>query len=209
MRTQWAFKPGAGLIASALMFVSFCAHAIPITSDFEAYSDQEVLTTQISGMTFEGAMVLQSGALGGSLNEFDFPPRSGGNVLFASDGPLLIVFTEAMGSFSAYFTYSEQVTMLAYGADLQLLGSVSSLSSANFVSAGGIGNELLTLAGLGPFSRVVFSVDSVFGSFVLDDLAATSYADIHTVPEPNMLLLLAIGSLLCVLAREFTRKNVG
>jgi hypothetical protein len=62
-----------------------------LTIDFESLSDSEIVTTQYAGVgvTFSNATALTAGI---SLNEFDFPPNSGVNVVYDEGGPMTISF---------------------------------------------------------------------------------------------------------------------
>ena len=53
--------------------------------DFEGLPSGTMLTNQLAGLTFTNSVVLTAGV---SLNEFDFPPHSGTNVInnFGSGG---------------------------------------------------------------------------------------------------------------------------
>src|SRR3990172_7139800 len=76
--------------------------------DFEGLTDLEDVTTQFAAQyaTFAGATALTSGAVGGSLNEIDFPPQSGVNVLHDLAGPITIDFGLTAYDWSAYLTYN-------------------------------------------------------------------------------------------------------
>ncbi|MGH9614348.1 MAG: hypothetical protein ACRD4P_14840 [Bryobacteraceae bacterium] len=55
------------------MPVSF-AKADTLVINFEGFSDGDILANQIPGLNFTNVQVATAGI---SLNEFDFPPRSG------------------------------------------------------------------------------------------------------------------------------------
>ena len=63
-----------GLIATAPLL-----HAEPITINFERLLNGDVVTSQFPGLVFSNAMVLTAGI---DLNEVEFPPHSGENVVF-------------------------------------------------------------------------------------------------------------------------------
>src|SRR5882672_6224065 len=82
-------------VALLLLFLAIApqlAYSDTVVLDFEGFSDSDFLTTQIPGLTFSNAMVLTASI---SLNEFDFPPHSGSNVIFDAGGPIGISFASA------------------------------------------------------------------------------------------------------------------
>src|SRR5258707_545906 len=82
-----------------------------IVVNFDTLSDGDIVTNQFPGLTFTNAIVLSAGI---SLNEFEFPPRSGTNVVSDNGGPISILFSSPFVSFGGYFTYLEPVTLLAF-----------------------------------------------------------------------------------------------
>src|SRR3954453_19917525 len=95
------------LIAAVISFLI----GIPVVQGavitFEGIPDSTLLTNQVTGATFSSALVLSAGI---GLNEFEFPPKSGSNVVIDDTGPLTIQFLGGGSSFSAYFTYAEPLT---------------------------------------------------------------------------------------------------
>src|SRR5580698_6525806 len=85
-----------------LLFIptGLCADTI---IDFESLNDGDLVTNQYPGLTFSNTIVLSAGI---SLNEFEFPPHSGTNVVSDNGGPMTITFFPPIQSFSGYFTYS-------------------------------------------------------------------------------------------------------
>src|ERR1035437_846057 len=79
--------------------------------DFESLTSLEVVTTQFPGLTFSNTITLTAGI---SLNELDFPPRSGVNVVSDDGGPISILFSTPMLSFSGYFTYIVPLSLEAF-----------------------------------------------------------------------------------------------
>jgi hypothetical protein len=160
--------------------------ANPITINFDNLLDFDSVTNQFPGFTFSRATVLRAGI---SLNEFEFPPRSGSNVIFDDGGPMLISFLTPFDSFSGYFTYSQSLTLEAFDASNNLLGSVNSAFFSNLALSGDPGsspNEFFALTVTG-ISSVRITGDPAGGSFVLDDVTAT-------VPEPSSIYLLLSGT---------------
>lgn len=185
--------------AAALIAVLSCpsaASAIPITYSFEEFTDGEAVTSLLAPLgvtlTVSNAAVLTAGI---SLNEFDFPPASGTNVLFDGGGALSISFSSAVTSLSGFFTYAAPVTITAFLGG-STVGSVSSLFTQNFVSSGNAPNELLQLSGLGLFDEVQIAGDAGGGSFTLDDLTVDVPEQTARVPEPGTLALVALGAAL-------------
>jgi hypothetical protein len=160
--------------------------------DFEGLGDGEAVVAQYGGLTFGDATVLTAGL---SLNEFEFPPRSGVNVVFDDGGPLEIVFADPVTSVMGYFSYAMRLSVSAFDASNNLLGTTHSLFDSNLALSGDAGSapdELLGVSFASGISRVTFSVDPAGGSFTLDDLTFVS-VPFNGVPEPSTLLLLAAG----------------
>ena len=177
----------------ATLALAFCANGTALATpiNFEGFLDGEVLTNEIPGLTFSNAMVLTAGL---SLNEFEFPPRSGTNVVFDDGGPLVIAFSAPITSILAYLNYAFPVTLDVYDAGLNLVGTATSLFTSNLALSGDSGsspNEALSVLISGGFSRAVFTGDAAGGSFTLDDLSFEPAAS--GVPEPSTLALALLG----------------
>lgn len=182
----------------AVLFVPKASTASPI--DFESLGDLDSITTQFPGLTFTNAVILTAGI---SLNEFEFPPRSGVNVASDNGGPIRIEFAATMVSVGGYFTYGSGLTLEAFDAALVSLGSVTSAFSTNMGLSGEAGsapNEFLGLSSLAGIRSIVITGDPSGGSFTLDDL---TYA--RDVPEPSGLLLLGIANAVAWARRRRTR----
>ncbi|MDP2007950.1 MAG: PEP-CTERM sorting domain-containing protein [Rubrivivax sp.] len=175
------------------------AHAAPVTYDFEQFGDGDSVAAQIAGLTFINGTVLTAGI---SLNEFDFPPASGANVVFDDGGVMEIQFSSPVFSVGGAFTYGTALSFNVYDASDFLLGTVISAASSNLALSGDPGsavNEVLSFASAGGLiSRIVISGDAAGGSFVLDDLTV-DLGGSTSVPEPAtsamVLGLLGIGVL--------------
>lgn len=101
------------LLLSGLVCVVVPLTAGPVVIGFDALLDSTPVTTQFSGLVFTNATAITAGI---SLNEFEFPPRSGANVVFDDNGPISIAFLSPISSFGAYFTYSVGLTLRAFDA---------------------------------------------------------------------------------------------
>lgn len=182
------------LLTAALVMGPPTVNANIIAVDFESFGDGTLITTQIPGLTFSNATVITAGI---SLNEFEFPPRSGTNVIFDDGGPITISFSATLPvlSFSAYFTYLTPLTLMAFDLSNNPMALASSLFASNLALSGDPGsspNELLQLGFNSGISKIVITGDNLGSSFTLDDLTVT------TVPEPSsiiLLLTLAVGTL--------------
>ncbi|MCC6396714.1 MAG: PEP-CTERM sorting domain-containing protein [Bacteroidetes bacterium] len=166
--------------------------------DFEGLSDLESVTIQFPGLTFSNTITLTAGI---SVNEFDFPPRSGVNVASDDSGAIEILFSTPILSFSGYFTYLVPLSLQAFGLNDAMVASTPSLFSANDGYSGEPGsspNEFLQVAYAGGISRVVIIGDSFGGSFTMDDV------EYSAVPEPStgLLLVSALSALTCLSRRR-------
>lgn len=168
--------------------------------DFEGLSDGTAVTTQYSGLTFLNGIILTSGI---SLNEFEFPPHSGSNVVSDDGGALSILFNSPVTNVSAYLTYSVPVTLTALDSQGHQLGFIMSIFSSNLTLSGQPGsspNELLQVSFDTPIVNVTFTGDAAGGSFALDDLTYTVATS--GVPEPHCLWLVAGGLSILILKRK-------
>jgi hypothetical protein len=161
------------------------------TIDFEGFGEFDLVTTEIPGLSFSNAVVFTAGS---SLNEFEFPPASGVNVIIDDGGPLRIDFAALIQGFGGYFTYALPLTLSAFAADDTLLGTATSLFFSNMGLSGDLGsspNEFLEVQ-VPNIAYVTIVGDDLFGySFALDDLVITTAA----VPEPTVLALVLFGGI--------------
>ncbi len=184
-----------------LTLATSVAWADPITLNFDNLKDSAKVTTQFSGLSFTNASAITSGV---TLNELEFPPRSGTNVVFNDGGNMTINFSVPTVSFESYFTYDSRLTITAFDDKGNQIGSLSSLFTNNLLLSGVAGskpNELLSLSSATGISRIVISSS---GSFVLDDLKYNTTVS-AAVPEPATLSLLISGGLL-LFGRRKKRK---
>ncbi len=183
-------RPARLWITSLLFFlllIVFTHRAIAATIilDFEAFPDNTTLDTQYPGLTFTNAIILTAGI---SLNEFEFPPHSGINVVSDNGGPVTIAFTSPVFSFGGFFTYAEPLSLAAFDASSNQVALTTSMFSNNDALVGNPGsspNEFLSVSSLTGISSITITGDPAGGSFVVDDTVIT-YPD---VPEPSSALL--------------------
>jgi len=170
--------------------------------DFDSLSELTSVTTQYPGVVFSNATVLMAGSY---LNETDFPPHSGTNVVVDDGGPMSITFSTAVDGFGGYFTYAEPLTIEAFDASQNLLETVQSAFSNNLLSVGDPGsspNEFLSISTQSLIAQIVITGDPSGFSFTLDDATITTPAS--SVPEPNSFSLLAM--MLAGLALHSSRR---
>jgi hypothetical protein len=178
---------------SLLISLSEVGNAASI--DFEGLSDGQLVTSEYAGITYGNATVAQAGL---SLNEFEFPPNSGVNVVYDSAGPISISFESPVNFFSAFFTYQVPLEIVVYETGHHMLGSVSSAFSSNLALSGDAGsspNERLSI-----FQQNISQIE-VLGSpsgmsFVMDDVSFGSTTPIPTpIPLPGTHLLVVVALL--------------
>jgi hypothetical protein len=184
------------VIACALaLFVAPPAPATVIT--FEGFDDSTPLTTQIPGLVFGDSTVITAAI---TLNEFEFPPHSGVNVIFDDGGPISVLFATSVAQVGGFFTYVTRLTFEAFDAANNLLGMVQSSFDNNEALSGDAGsspNEFLSLAFAG-IRSIRITGDPAGGSFTLDDLT-------FALPEPSTLLLIGAARRrrIAALAQEY------
>ncbi len=190
---------------AALLWCGLTLRADPIVIDFEGLNDGDSVTTQYAGVTFSNAAVLTAGI---TLNELEFPPHSGSNVVFDSGGPMTIDFADPILSFGGYFTYAEALSLDAFDAGSNLVASASSAFGSNMALSGDPGSspdEFLDVTFATGISSVTITGDPAGGSFVLDDATITPIGGPESVPEPVTSVPLAIAAI--ALAAVFRRRR--
>lgn len=172
-----------------LCLPAFCS---TIVINFDSFAAGQTIITQIPGLTFTNAVVATAGI---SLNEFDFPPRSGKNVVFDNGGPISIAFSSPVLSFGAYFTYLQRLTLLVSGPAVPPSMPVFSKFSNNTGTGGDPGsspNEFLQASFPGGITSVSITGNRAGGSFAMDDVTFVTGAPAG-VPEPTTAVLTLIG----------------
>jgi hypothetical protein len=193
-------------IAVLLGVLAPMARAQLTTIGFDDLADQTVVSAQYSslGATFSGApTVLQSDVDLGS----DFPPNSPPNVVFNANGPIEATFARPVDLVEAYFTYTEPVTIRAYDSMGDLLGTSTSLFSANYASSGsGSPNELIRISDPGVAS-VVISTGTDADTFTMDDF---TFGNPPVSSVPDSLDFPSIAAVLgCIVLGEYlTRRRI-
>lgn len=180
MSTFRSLRFSAALVCFLLTGVTTAPAA---TLDFEDLNDGDLVTTHYPGLTFSNAVVLTAGI---SLNEFEFPPHSGANVVSDNGGRITISFASPVTSVSGFFTYAVPLTLTGFDRSNNVVATAISAFSSNMALSGDDGsgpNELLTLHSGDGISSVTLAGDTAGDSFVFDDLA---YAAARSgVPEPS------------------------
>ena len=105
--------------------------------DFEGILDGTPVTNQFPGVAFTNASAIASGL---SLNDLEFPPRSGTVVVFDDGGPMTILFGAPQASVGAFFTYTVPITLTAFDAGDAVLAADASDFASNLFLSGEIGS---------------------------------------------------------------------
>ena len=180
------------VLALGLAAMAMPASAAVVVYDFDGLTDGTLLTSQFAGVLFGNTSVINRAGLGvgGSLNDSEFPPKSGDGVAFDDGGTISINFAAPIFSVAGYFTYIDRLRLRAFDASGFELGFVTSTFTANTLLTGDVGsipNELLSFSNAsGLIARVEITGNPLGTSFVLDDLTVDNG---NTVPEPQTLLL--------------------
>ena len=95
-----------------------------------------------TGGEFTNATVLQSVA---SLNEAEYPPKSGTKVVCDIGGPMRVVFSQPIKSFTAYVTHTQAVTLKLMAGNGGTVTS-STVSGDNRLGAAKKPNEAITVS---------------------------------------------------------------
>jgi hypothetical protein len=180
----------------------FSLGASTVTLTFDQLTDGTSVAATYPGVNFQNATVLTSGI---SLDEFEFPPHSGTNVVFDDGGPILVQFAVPITAVSVFVTHVQNVTLSAYDSSGVFIDAVLSIYYNNLALSGDPGsspNELLTLSDPS-ISSVVIEGSLGGSSFTADDLTFTTST---TVPEVSSLGL-SLGGLAALLAIHICRRR--
>lgn len=181
----------AFLVALTLGLASPALRSAAITIDFETFPDGSViddltpLSNQFPFLTFSNATVLTAQI---SLNEVEFPPKSGSNAVFDDGGSIWMEFATPISFFSAYFTYALPLRIEAFSAGGDSLAVTNSGFNDNrgvFGESGSSPNEFLSVQSVAHIARVVVTADPGGNSFAMDDLSVTP------IPEPRLTAIFA------------------
>lgn len=198
-------RKGLGAVVFMLFFIFLAVNGHAYIIDFEGLADLTPVTDQYIGfgLTFSNATAITAGI---SLNQIEIPPRSGSNVVYDNGGPIIINFSVPVSNAGGYFTYYTNITLTAYDSSNNLIATVPSSFSANYVGAGiGTPWEFLQVASAGGISRIEIAGHPSGGSFTLDDFTDTPPST--AVPEPTTILFLSLGSGLLAVARSRLMKK--
>ena len=160
--------------------------------NFEELLDGDSVTNQYADVTFQNALALTAGL---GLNQLEFPPISGVNVVVDDGGAILLNFLTPVSSIGGYFTYSTTLNFIGFdAAGVQVASTISAFSTNMGISgdAGSIPNEFLALASIGGIASASISGDPAGGSFTLDDLSFGRIT-VNPVSEPASFALVALG----------------
>ena len=139
--------------------------------DFESLPEGQAAGSQIPGVTFTNATVLQSAA---SLNEAEYPPKSGIKVICDVGGPMRVVFSQPIKSFTAYVTHAQAVTLKLLAGNGGVV-TTSTASGDNRQGGAKKPNEAIQVSSEDAFTTVELSGAPGGSSFTVDDIATVAY----------------------------------
>jgi hypothetical protein len=176
--------------------LAFCAcpllYASTITIGFDDLSEGTIVTNQYasSDVAVSGdPWVLTAGSL---LDEIDFPPHSGTNVIADVNGPVTFSFAQPASSAGAWFTYTQELTVQFFSPTDSLLDTITEcpVTTTCVPNLGTSLDIVFTSASPVIGSMVVTSAPDGSGpSFTMDDLTITTTPE----PPPGILLLLGLA----------------
>ena len=163
------------------VFLGFGALAQTGVVDFESLTEGQQVGSQVNGLTFRNAQVVQSQV---SLNEAEYPPHSGSKAIVDVGGPITITFAKPVTSFSGYFTHGVALTIKAQAVNGGIVTQTTSAIDNRAGSGKGSPNELLTVANDGGFNSITIQGAAGGTSFVMDDANSILFT-----PGPTVLSL--------------------
>lgn len=162
----------ARLVLIAALPVGLLRASGPVIN-FDNLPNRTSVNTQYAGLVFQNAVVLSKGL---GLNESDFPPRSGANVIFDGGGAITILFNSPIQSFAGFFTYTSPVTIQAFASGGAQVATATSLFASNGLSSGVAGsspNELIQVASQTGITKLTITGNSSGRTFTLDDITVS------------------------------------
>ncbi|MEO8368068.1 MAG: hypothetical protein ABI806_02555 [Candidatus Solibacter sp.] len=165
----------AVLVFCSLLGLSGTALAQSPVLDFESLPEGQAAGAAIAGVSFTNATVLQSAA---SLNEAEFPPRSGNKVVCDIGGPIKVTFNQPVKSFTAYITHSQTVTLKMVAPNGGVITQTTAAGD-NRLGSGKTPNEAVQLTSDTGFTQVELSSAPGGSSFTVDDITTSLF-----VPPP-------------------------
>lgn len=186
-------------VVSAALVAVCPVQALSAVVDFESFSDLDLVTTEIPGLSFANTTVLSAGppiALG-SLNVAEFPPHSGLNVATGVLGPsgntepITITFGALEATVGGFFNYGGRLTIHVTGPGG--MTDVMSAFNSNLAMSGDATsspNEFLQVGLPGGITQL--TIGAAGAEFTLDDLTFSPLAS-TPVPWPATLPLVGGG----------------
>jgi len=157
-----------------VLCLCFAVNAKSAVIDFENLAEFTQIKDQYAELGVNFSEMTDSNGVptvlvaGSSLNEFDFPPQSGVNAVFDDQGAIVANFDPPVINAGGYFTYIKQVTLTAYDASGDVVGTATSAHSENYVSSENPQNELLSIDYAFGISRLEILGDPSGLSYVMD-----------------------------------------
>jgi hypothetical protein len=182
------------LITAALTALAVSAQASTITFE-DLPSDNMFLGGGLNIGTFYTGLTFGPYVTGlNATTDYDgsiFPPKSGDIVVWSAfDDFVTVQFNQALSFVSIYYSSTQPLTLTAFDASSQSLGSITGAANTNGVDPGTIDVLSLSLDGI---SGITIGAPGAASLFILDDLTYTPQSTGSTVPEPSTLVLMASG----------------